>query len=97
MLSLVGADFALERLHWALLGTERLVIPALDGRETQEGPLPADRMPPFFGRQFFELMLQFASGGRRRQKRSDDAEPKMGPALMRPEDLSFFFHAMPLF
>jgi len=54
-------------------------------------------MTPLLSRQFLELMLQLASGGRRSQKSSDDAEAKVGPTLVRSEDLRFFFHAMPFF
>jgi len=59
--------------------------------------LAAEGMTPLLSRQFLELMLQLASGGRRSQKSSDDAEAKVGPTLVRSEDLRFFFHAMPFF
>src|SRR5206468_2520273 len=97
MLALIGADLALEHDHRSLLGTGRFVIPPLDGRETQEGPLSGHGMAPPFERQLLELVLQLASGRRRRQKSSDDAEAEMSPAFMGAGALKFFFHAMSIF
>ena len=51
MLALVGADFALERLHRILLCVAGFVIPALDGGEAKLHPLAGDGMAPFFGGQ----------------------------------------------
>ena len=84
MLSVVRADFALERIDWAGFGAEGFIIPALDGGEAENNPLSRDRVAPLFGGQFLELGLELASAGRRGQKRPDDAEAKMRPALMRP-------------
>jgi len=42
------------------------------------------RAAPLFGGQFLKLPLQLAAAGRRRQKRSDDAEAKVRPAFMGP-------------
>ncbi len=54
MLALAGTDLALEDLDRPLLCIEGFVIPPLDGRNPEADPLAADRMPPFFGRPFFE-------------------------------------------
>ena len=97
MLSVIGADFALEHFNRAGLGAESFVIPALDGRKPEQNPFLRNRVAPLFGGQFLELGLQLASGRRRSQKRSDDAEPKMGPAFMRPQDRRCVFHRMSLF
>ena len=81
---MVGADFALERFDWPGFGTEGFVIPALDGRESEQNPFAGNRVPPLFGGQFLELGLKLASIGRSSQKRPDDAEAKMRPVLMGP-------------
>ena len=82
MLPVVGADFALERVDWAGFGAQRFVIPSLDRRKAENNPLSGNRVPPLFGGQFLKLGLKLASGGRRSQKRPDDAEAKVRPALM---------------
>jgi hypothetical protein len=84
MLPVVGADFALERVDRPGFGAQRFVIPPLDGRKAENHPLSGNRVPPLFGGQFLELGLELTSGGRRSQKRPDDAEAKVRPALMRP-------------
>jgi hypothetical protein len=84
MLPVVGADFAFKRFHRPGFGTQRFVIPTLDGREAENNPLSRNRVPPLFGGQFLELGLELASTGRRSQKRTDDAEAKMRPAFMGP-------------
>jgi len=81
---MVGADFALECFNRPVFGTECFVIPALDGRESEQNPFTGNRMPPLFGGQFLELSLELASLGRSSQKRPDDAEAKMRPAFMGP-------------
>ena len=80
---MVAADFALECLHRAGLGAKRSVIPSLDGRTAEHHPLAGNGVAPLFGGQFSELLLELPSIRRRCQKRSDDAEAKMRPALMR--------------
>src|SRR4029077_12970894 len=94
MLPLVGADFALEHFHRTGLGPKRFVIPSLDRRKAEHDPLAGDGVLPLFGCQFLELLLQLPSLGRGRQKRSDDAEAKMCPALMRPRGGGGFVHRM---
>ena len=94
MLAVIGTDFAPERFHWPGLGTKSLVIPPLNGGQPEHHPFPGNGVAPLFGGQFLELPLQFAGAGRRRQKRSDDAEAKMRPALVGPAVLRFIFHTV---
>ena len=91
---LPAAAELLERFHWPGLGTKRLVIPPLNGGQPEHHPFPGNGVAPLFGGQFLELPLQFAGAGRRRQKRSDDAEAKMRPALVGPAVLRFIFHTV---
>ena len=57
MLSVIGADFALEHFDRAGLGAEGLVIPALNGRMPEQDPFLGNGVAPLFGGQFFELGL----------------------------------------
>lgn len=45
------------------------------------GQFSGNGVAPLFGAQFLGLCLESPSGGRGSQKLSDDAEPKMSPAL----------------
>ena len=85
MLSVIGADFALERFDRPAFGSEGSVIPAFNGRAPKDDPVSRQGMTPLFDSQFVELGLKLATVGRRGQKRANDAEPKMRPALMGPE------------
>ncbi len=85
MLPVIGADFTFERFDRAGFGTKGFVKPAFQSRNTEYNPFPGNGVNPFFGSQFLKLCLELASGGRRSQKRSDHTEPKMRPALMRPQ------------
>ena len=91
---MIGADLAFERLHRSGLGAEGFVIPAFESGEPEQGPFSGNRMAPLFSGQFLELDLQLPAGGRRCQKRSDDAEAKLSPALVRPQEENRFFHRM---
>jgi hypothetical protein len=82
MQPVIGADFARECCHRPGFGSERFVIPALDRRTPENHPCARNRMTPLLGGQFLKLGLQLAAGGRRRQKRANDAEAKMRPVLM---------------
>jgi len=84
MLPVVRADFALERFHRSGFGTEGFVIPSFNGREPEQNPFAGNRVAPLFGSQFLELRLKLPALRRRSQKRSNNAEAKMRPALMRP-------------
>ena len=90
MLAVIGTDFAPERFHRPGLGTKGLVIPPLNGGQPEDNPFSGNGVAPLFGGQFLELPLQFAAAGRRRQKRPDDAEAKMRPALMGPRRQTMF-------
>src|SRR5208283_5406242 len=61
MPAVVGADLALERFHRPGFGTQRLVIPSLDGRTTKDHPIARNRVAPLFDGQFLELGLQLAA------------------------------------
>jgi hypothetical protein len=60
------------------------VIPPLDSRKAEDNPRSRNRVTPLFGGQFLDLGLELTSGGRRSEKRTDDAEAKMRPTLMGP-------------
>ena len=85
MLPVIGADFTFERFDRAGFGAEGLVKPAFQSRSPEDNRFPRNGVSPFLGSQFLELCLELASGGRRSQKRSNNAEAKMRPALMVPQ------------
>ena len=84
VLPVIGADLAFERIDGPDRGAESFVVPAFDCRPPEEDPGAGDRVLPLLGGQFLELSLELAARGRCSEERSDDAEAKVRPALMRP-------------
>jgi hypothetical protein len=81
--SRILADGPAQRTDWIPLGTQRFVVPTLDGLGCETHRLAGCGMPPRLARQRFDLGFEFAPARRRAEQRTHDRESQVRPSRVR--------------